>query len=1232
MTTVVLVSVILGMIVIASVGSLLWQQKGYIAEKVFGKLPGLETIDGEFVPYEIGLTAEEQAVIDSMNALVCALNSVAIGEFRPDDPTVCPTVLPGVTPESKEEEPEKKEPKEPAPSLTPVGKAVYNLINKITGAAVTEKNTATFGDAKVSCQGASSKTVFLTHSPQSVNIGSWQGHYFDRDYAKKKAVEQIGDMIIDCWEDNYQKTARPYVKCSVAATFPLLGKDIYNEKDAIYITEDDIMKYLESLIEYGVLDEDTLDYLDGSFGRGNRIHFESKLEGTDYRSCGEKSNKDKTNNICGKPSRKRYNDAYCVYFDRAGELTANLFGIKFGTKGVLGFMGVTRDTVLLTDCHKNLQAVETFTCSVENFYLPQKEAETEWIVDDAWEFAQYLIGATGDPQWLVAYESFPVEATSFWRKNFFSEVFSLRSAVVVVGSGVLNYGFVKGGQIAGKLGKFIKPGKVVEKAGVKATAEVADAVGRNMAKELSEEGGEVIVNRLIANGGDNMIRSLMVEEGLQTLHGIGPKISKKITDRILSIVGKSSGKSFEKVEKEVAEGITDVIFKEVKQTPEEYITRVMQREGYRIAEEKVIKETALHEYREAVAKQVMDNLDLGGQKGIKGLFANKLSTTAAREIMKRQGFERFLANFLEQGGKKLNAKLVEETAENTLKKIGLLNRFSKAYSDRILKMSRGMVDELMRGTFGGKSGAEAAKLMVTSVGKKGLLTKTGGVVKGAGWLVWENLPIRLVQAKYWITLTPVGGATASIGKTFAHLPVWMYKHRYPMLVLLGAGMLMHDSANEKILPVGGNALALNTPTVQGESHRFPMHDDALKYFVRNQHKPSERLYLVSPCKTKLLIKKTKCECVNDPLTNKFNFGNTGLINIKPGSVVPKDEATLRTMIEEEYGEIAKLTPAELEEKLNDLEFIRKGEPVDLWWEIKVFMEAYKQALDAGKSKEEAIASAKRVYKTEFARVFEMEEEPTEDDLSLIKEAIDELTKYYEDHKSTDKTLLEFIVQYKLSQIEGFYTGIVQSKSLGSSENIETTFWGLPIIGKVERTMDTSYRIFEPYEKYMDTTNLIKECGSRGAIDSIFDMLKHDVEWYGDVLGKRWEDILKGKMVYSHAEAKRILQTSGSGDYFDAAAFQVECLEAYPYSTEYYCYDDYPAQAMAKTAVHVTALIIDVIVSIGSGGTAAPAVFFLTGATAGAADVVISATEFWPLSTRWARELGQKAVDIKGGVL
>ena len=1158
-----IIPIIIGLVVIASVGTILYTQRGQIGEKIFGEesiLPGGPEDKEGFVPYEIELSVTEKQVLDSMNALVCALNSVAIGEFRPDDTSVCPRGLPGQSPVQKEETPT-------GGSFLPIGQVVYDAINQVTGASVAGR-VAQFGDVSVSCEGTASKTIYLA-SKNNARIDSWQDDFDYRSDAEEYAIEQVGDFLIDCWDKNVKKSAGRY-KCGVLASYTLLGKDRYDEYDQITFDRDDILEYLAGLAKRGHHKE-TIDYLDGNTVT-NRVFIESTVSPADSCYDGDKE----IDKICGKITRPKYDDAYCVYFKKNSWAEV--------------------DTITLTDCQRNIEAEENFVCTVDGFVLPQDVGYIDPLTGFPKEAAlKGIIGATGDPKWLVSYEAFPADATVFWRKNFLSEVFSLKAATTVLLSGALNFGFAKGGQIAGKLGTVIsKSGKGVEKAAVKLTAEVADSAGRNIAKELAEEGGEVIVNRIVKNGGENMIRSIMIEESLQTLHGIGPKISKKIADRILTVVGKSSGESFELVEKQVQEAIEDVVQQEVKQMPEEFVSRWMVREGYRAGEETAMID-ALDEYRSVLSRQIMDDLEIGGQKGVRGVMENKLASTVVEATLKRQSAERFAATLIEKGGK-VNLELLEETAETGLKRVGMLNKLSNAYSDRLLKSSRSLVDEMLRGTIGGKKGVQAAGIIKKSLVKEnlGMASRGRGVLKGSWVLLAENMPVKFAKGK-WLVTGPHGYATATIGKTTANLPAWVAKHRYPMLVLLGAFMLMEDSANEQIMPVGGNALSLNTPVVYGPSQRFELHPDALKFFIRNKEKPGDRLYLVSPCKTKLTVKQKKCECINNPMMNKFNFENTGLINVKPGSLIPKDEAVLRDIIKDEFMELVKMSPDGLNAELMTTQDTRYTAIIDNVWDARVFMDAYVKAVSQGKSKDEAVASAKKVWKSKYAMDYD-----GEPDYDIPPDAVKALLEVYEREEppSIEAALLEMVVEDRLGEIYSFYDNRIKDSSLGT-EDREITAFGF---GGVERTRESTYFLFEPFQKYFDTTNLIKECGSRGITDGFMQIVSHDIAWWGEVIQGSKLSTASSKM----AKEK---------NYFNYASFHVGCLEITPSETAYYCYDDYPLQAAAKAAVHITALVIDVVISVGSGGTAAPAVFFLTGAAAGAADVLIGATEYWPLSTR-----------------
>jgi len=122
------IPIILGIVVILIVsGGLLWSMGGGIAQKIFGERGILPIMQGNqtFVPYQLQLTESDRIAINSMNALVCAINAVSGGS------------------------PEKCEQKDMSIAAGTIG-------NEIQGAAVAETGTqetcnAQFGNACVKC-------------------------------------------------------------------------------------------------------------------------------------------------------------------------------------------------------------------------------------------------------------------------------------------------------------------------------------------------------------------------------------------------------------------------------------------------------------------------------------------------------------------------------------------------------------------------------------------------------------------------------------------------------------------------------------------------------------------------------------------------------------------------------------------------------------------------------------------------------------------------------------------------------------------------------------------------------------------------------------------------------------------------------------------------------------------------------------------------------------------------
>jgi len=154
----------------------------------------------------------------------------------------------------------------------------------------------------------------------------------------------------------------------------------------------------------------------------------------------------------------------------------------------------------------------------------------------------------------------------------------------------------------------------------------------------------------------------------------------------------------------------------------------------------------------------------------------------------------------------------------------------------------------------------------------------------------DQVPISL--AKPGPAAVPTLGASwlaTTTGKSITKLPQWVVHHKYPLMVLVAVNAARADALNEKMKPVGTNAIALNQPTLLGPTKAFPLHDAVRQYFIRNQDRTEDRLYLVSPCKTKLRIKKANCDCASDPNAHRFSFGTRYMQDVKPGTISLKQE-------------------------------------------------------------------------------------------------------------------------------------------------------------------------------------------------------------------------------------------------------------------------------------------------------------------------------------------------------
>jgi len=217
-----LVPVILGLIVIilvitgpVRVGYTAVKEKFFGEEGFFGDV--IPSGEEEFVPYAgPPMTPEERTVLNSVNALRCALNSVAVGEFKSDDPDVCPPPL------------EKLEALKQAPG-TPTGAFAWKYV---TGSAV--GGTKSYDTAEVYCEGMENKKYKLP--------SDWRGSMYE-----------IMQAVVQCKNSAFDANLPQDTRCSYLdfSDWPSGG---------LNIEENDILSYLKANRAY---DPEAIDDIRG---------------------------------------------------------------------------------------------------------------------------------------------------------------------------------------------------------------------------------------------------------------------------------------------------------------------------------------------------------------------------------------------------------------------------------------------------------------------------------------------------------------------------------------------------------------------------------------------------------------------------------------------------------------------------------------------------------------------------------------------------------------------------------------------------------------------------------------------------------------------------------------------------------------------------------------------------------------------------------------------------------
>lgn len=817
---------------------------------------------------------------------------------------------------------------------------------------------------------------------------------------------------------------------------------------------------------------------------------------------------------------------YCVYYD----------------------LDIRSDDIIVGDCRYDL--IDSMVCKVKDFNLPQDVGIGTAFTPKS------VISVHGKPRWLVYYESFPQEKTIYWKKSYWGNLLSWNTLINVGLGAIFNYGFAK--VAAAPAGREI--------------AEVAAKEAQErVTKEIIETGGGYLARRFAKNGIYNSMRSLFIEEALKKIPGLTDDAAREITERILQVAGKKGGKvTFQKVlKKRLTSELDEVIEAGIKQgtielqqkTKEELIEEIMQRMQMKTGDEVV--------------------------EGLEGIFGKRMTKAAIKNIIRSESYDAFFKRFLIEGVDGIDTKALNEIAENSLKYLdGVAKLEGDSAVNELLQRSAAQLDDLIKGTPGEtvrkatevieKSGGKIPReLFRGSVGMSWEEFIQKGYFKGSVHILKELQPIRAAKVGWFNPITggPAGKIVASIGKTTIHLPAWVAEHRYPVLLLLILANEMDREQNREMIPIGSNTLGVTIPYLFGEDAKtYDLHSDASKYFITNKDKPEDRLYLASPCVSDFEVVKKTCTCVSDPLRWRWNFGG-GLMDVEKGSIKLKPSANIRqTAIEEansgKYG------------------------LYDAWKKaVTLYYELMNKGIDADKLPSPDVVIHRSQYLTNFPEWYKFLQEfpewnkntetklPGKDiSYSHLYDAVLFIRDINQQNKDIpqEEIALEMWVDIMEKSATDFLE--FQTKPYSSMGDVEIGWFRTK-----REDINRDARQFIRYSPYIDTSEAVKVCDSRGTMAQAFFMAT---------------SLFKGDAIQNNP--------------YTYPEYKIDCIEVIPTVKDGYCYDYFKTQERLKIGVIVAAAATDIVISVATGGTAAPIVFLATGAAAGLLESIISSTELWPL--------------------
>ncbi|MBW3004426.1 hypothetical protein KY310_01170, partial [Candidatus Woesearchaeota archaeon] len=896
-----IIAIILGLIVIASIGGLLWQQKGYIAEKIFGKeIFPTPPKEGEFVPYEPELTEEEIQITDSMNALTCAINTVSSDKI---DLSACQGYAEKREEEAKKEEKPEEKLEEPQVSA-PTGSAVAASL-----AGVWEGEVANFGGVTVDCRESYSlgedKPYTLEDVGKFVESCAIRSNLADTDtYCGKvfmrKPPEEFVSFTKEQLVDWLKKNADERVKKSIndgdlVITFEL--PVLINHVNEFHVCADnDATNEIYLYVSQFGYDTDCSDaYFEWS--EATKRNYQAKSCIVQGFSLPQKITSEGSWNpvtwIAG------YNDpqyiAYYEAFPQGVDKYWHVDGVSIMTVGLIAGTAVFDLVPLVGKAGSKIvsrvmkegaeetaeqltkQTIKTgltgFLKSIAGKGLKrtvQKEVLTEGLENVGVGVSRKLateVADTADNYVVGFFRSMRARWSDKYRKELVEEMTKKIKQLDLTGQPMDPAFYTsKLDDAARKLGR--NPDELFD----------ADSY----LKELAEETDEA--------------QKFILEKTLPA-----PKAQLE-QDAIL----------FRKIHQEIQEEYTDQLARDMAEKSVEGFTRkVTKAELKEFSETVAVKSFLKGMFSEGMEKMSQDQIRKNMQEAFKKF--SSLSMLERRRAVKKAA--ELSKKFVDPDGFIDFTKITGKALKDSKAKQQLTEEFMEAitYSEGIA-----MSDAMRKAGF---SAAQGLKEGTVGPGKVSWVLDLAGVPRL--WRVGKEL------TKFPITGLPVYSQAKWMARTGAttvgELAGWVKNHKYAIIAMMALYGSSVDGAQEKFRPVGVNTLGVDMPYIYSDPAPWELIKETQPYYIapvdQGGNLRHERLYLVSPCKADLIIQKDICECHRVPLGiqhYRFNEDNFEMdvrgVNLDL-ELLSDDEFVYKTYIEKFDINLDELTEKEKSEWL-----------------------------------------------------------------------------------------------------------------------------------------------------------------------------------------------------------------------------------------------------------------------------------------------------------------------------